>query len=257
MSDKNASFKEVQNQVVSKERVRDLGEVYTAEKEVNAMLDLIGPEVSRLESRVFEPACGNGNFLIEIVRRKVLQAFSTNANWHKPLKNKNAEADRQLTLFKAVSCIYGIDICQQNVVDTRSRLYCFLITGEDTLFSPVANPEQRQKLALLFGPSVLVDESQEKRIIEWANALSGDTSESGLLFRKSLYRLLQKNIIFGNSLIDSEILISEWTFPSAVSIQEKVFEFGELSKPEKQQKPLSKIIHYGLKGVAHAQVNNQ
>lgn len=59
--------------IKSKERVRDLAEVYTAEREVRAMLDLV-PEFS-LNQTFLEPACGNGNFLIEILRRK-LQAHA-------------------------------------------------------------------------------------------------------------------------------------------------------------------------------------
>ena len=54
-------------QVKSKQRVNDHGEVYTAEREVNAMLDLVKQETERVDSRFLEPACGNGNFLIEIL----------------------------------------------------------------------------------------------------------------------------------------------------------------------------------------------
>ena len=50
-------------QVKSKQRVADHGEVFTAEREVNAMLDLVKQETERIDSRFLEPACGNGNFL--------------------------------------------------------------------------------------------------------------------------------------------------------------------------------------------------
>ena len=58
-------------QVKSKKRVADHGEVYTAPREVNAMLDLVKQETERIESRFLEPACGNGNFLIEVLTRKL------------------------------------------------------------------------------------------------------------------------------------------------------------------------------------------
>ena len=61
----------VDKQIKSKERVADHGEVYTAEREVNAMLDLVKQETERIESRFLEPACGDGNFLAEILRRKL------------------------------------------------------------------------------------------------------------------------------------------------------------------------------------------
>ena len=58
-------------QVKSKERVADHGEVFTAQREVNAMLDLVKQETERIDSRFLEPACGDGNFLAEILRRKL------------------------------------------------------------------------------------------------------------------------------------------------------------------------------------------
>ncbi len=60
-----------EKQVVSKQRVAEHGEVYTAQREVNAMLDLVKQETERIESRFLEPACGNGNFLAEVLKRKL------------------------------------------------------------------------------------------------------------------------------------------------------------------------------------------
>ena len=57
-------------QIKSKQRVTDHGEVFTSQREVNAMLDLVKQETERIESRFLEPACGDGNFLAEILRRK-------------------------------------------------------------------------------------------------------------------------------------------------------------------------------------------
>ena len=59
------------SQTKSKQRVADHGEVFTSEREVNAMLDLVKHETERIDSRFLEPACGNGNFLAEILRRKL------------------------------------------------------------------------------------------------------------------------------------------------------------------------------------------
>ena len=56
----------MENQVKSKRRVADHGEVFTAEREVKAMCDLVKDECDRIDSRFLEPACGNGNFLAEI-----------------------------------------------------------------------------------------------------------------------------------------------------------------------------------------------
>lgn len=61
----------MEKQVKSKERVADRGEVFTAEREVKAMCDLVKDETERIDSRFLEPACGDGNFLAEILRRKL------------------------------------------------------------------------------------------------------------------------------------------------------------------------------------------
>lgn len=61
----------MEKQVICKQRVTDYGEVYTRKLEVNAMLDLVKQETERIESRFLEPACGTGNFLSEILERKL------------------------------------------------------------------------------------------------------------------------------------------------------------------------------------------
>ena len=60
-----------QNQMKSKKRVKDFGEVYTQEREVEAMLDLVKEESYQIDSLFSEPACGNRNFLAEILKRKL------------------------------------------------------------------------------------------------------------------------------------------------------------------------------------------
>ena len=58
-------------QVKSKQRVQEHGEVFTNEREANAMLDMVKQETERIESRFLEPACGDDNFLAEVLRRKL------------------------------------------------------------------------------------------------------------------------------------------------------------------------------------------
>ncbi len=76
-------------QVKSKRRVADHGEVFTNPREVNAMLDLVKDESVRIDSRFLEPACGDGNFLIEILHRKLVTITSRyargTAEFHKYL----------------------------------------------------------------------------------------------------------------------------------------------------------------------------
>ena len=100
-------------QIKSKKRVVDYGEVYTNEREVNAMLDLVQEEVEKINSTFLEPACGNGNFLVEILRRKL--------NTVARLYGENSDLFR-LHMIEAVSSIYGVDIQEDNVLESRQRL---------------------------------------------------------------------------------------------------------------------------------------
>lgn len=104
-------------QIKSKERVRDLAEVYTNEREVNAMLDLIPlPKPNDiLTYKYLEPACGNGNFLIEILRRKLRRVNELYA--------EKGRAQFEFNVIRCLTTIYGIDICPQNVEESRLRLF--------------------------------------------------------------------------------------------------------------------------------------
>ena len=110
----------MEQQVKSRQRVSDHGEVFTAEREVNAMLDLVKQETERVDSRFLEPACGDGNFVVEILRRK-LAAAKRRAT---PPKRKTIvpfEFEKQSVI--AVASIYGVDLLQDNVIACRQRLY--------------------------------------------------------------------------------------------------------------------------------------
>ncbi len=100
-------------QVVSKKRVSDHGEVYTHPREVNAMLDLVRHETERIDSTFLEPACGTGNFLVEILSRKLAVVKVRYAK-------SQLEYERYSVL--AVSSIYGVDILADNVVACQQRL---------------------------------------------------------------------------------------------------------------------------------------
>lgn len=101
------------NQVNSKKRVVDHGEVFTSEREVKAMLDLVKQETLRIDSRFLEPACGTGNFLVEVLERKL------NIVKKRYLKNQ-IEFERYAIL--ALTSIYGVDILSDNVQTCRDRL---------------------------------------------------------------------------------------------------------------------------------------
>ncbi len=107
----SVSDKEIQ--VKSSERVRNHGEVLTARREVEAMLDLVKNESERIDSRFLEPACGDGNFLAAILERKLKTVKE---------KYKAKDADFEVQMLSALSSIYGIDLLKDNIELAINRM---------------------------------------------------------------------------------------------------------------------------------------
>lgn len=101
-------------QVKSADRVREHGEVLTARREVEAMLDLVKNESERIDSRFLEPACGDGNFLVAILERK-LKIVSA--------RYKSKKVDFEVNLLSALASIYGIDLLEDNVQLAINRMF--------------------------------------------------------------------------------------------------------------------------------------
>lgn len=107
-------------QVKSKQRVADHGEVFTNEREVKAMVDLVWREFATNEQKIsktfLEPACGSGNFLVEILERKL----NVIKEEDKKYKNQN---HFQKNIITALTSIYGVELLQDNAQECRERLY--------------------------------------------------------------------------------------------------------------------------------------
>lgn len=151
MIENRSKKKKEKSQVTSKQRVADHGEVFTAEREVNAMLDLVKQETERIDSRFLEPACGNGNFLAEILRRKMAVVESRYS------KNQT-EFERYAVL--AVSSIYGVDILEDNTVECRERLFKIFDEKYTQIYKEECKEECRNSVHFLL-----------KRNILWGDAL--------------------------------------------------------------------------------------
>lgn len=136
----------MEKQVVSKYRVTNHGEVYTRKQEVNAMLDLVKPETERIESRFLEPACGTGNFLAEILERKLRVV---NARYRK----SQLEFERNAVL--AVSSIYGIDILQDNIEECRKRLFGIFDCTYSNLYKKTQKNECRNAVRYILERNII------------------------------------------------------------------------------------------------------
>ena len=101
------------NYVKSKQRVADHGEVFTPAWMVEAMLDLVKGETERIDSRVLEPACGSGNFLVRILQRKLAAV---------ELKFGKSDFEKRHYALLALMCLYGIELLPDNITECRANM---------------------------------------------------------------------------------------------------------------------------------------
>ena len=164
----------IKAQVKSRERVASHGEVFTAEREVKAMCDLVDEECRKYDSTFLEPACGDGNFLAEILTRKL----------------SSITEDYERKSLIALSSLYGIDILSDNVQTCQKRLYDI-----------------------------------------WSSS-----HEFSQLAKIQAARILQNNIVCGNSLKPDTITFTEWTFRDDDIVPEgKEFILASLMKEDSRQ----------------------
>ena len=142
----NVTDDKQERQVVSRQRVADHGEVYTAKREVCAMLDLVKEEAERIDSRFLEPACGTGNFLVEIMSRKmeaVRRQFAKN----------RFEYDQASAM--AVSSMYGVELLPDNVDACRNRLLTQYLETYRQHQHQEASPELERCISFLLRKNIL------------------------------------------------------------------------------------------------------
>ena len=149
-----------ERQIKSKERVSKHGEVFTAEREVNAMLDLVKQETERIESRFLEPACGDGNFLIEILRRKLAVCEE------RVHKRQYTQLQYEKNAVWAVSSIYGIELLPDNAAACRQRLYAYFCEQYERLFGNECKPACREAVAYLLERNIIMGDALTYRRVD-------------------------------------------------------------------------------------------
>ncbi len=218
-------------QIKSRQRVADHGEVFTNPREVNAMLDLVRDESFRLDSRFLEPACGDGNFLIEILRRKLSL-----------LQDLKSQTELEFQSLIAVGSCYGIDILPDNVEACRKRIEEYVLSQHPALKTRKAQGEV--DILQIVGSGMMEVEASDSAASERLNARSAintiqadsrsvvkETHEDCEHLEEmrqepyllSLRYMLQKNIVCGDALTyrtaeNKPISFCEWT-PIAGSMQ--------------------------------------
>lgn len=179
------------NQVKSRQRVVDHGEVFTAEREVEAMCDMVKQETERIDSRFLEPACGDGNFLSVILKRKLTVVKK---------KYRRSAYDWERNSLLALGSLYGVDIMQDNVLACQERLFAIWEKEYRSVCRAECNDETRKAAQFILRLNIVC-----------GNALT-------LLCVDGEGKELKVPIIF-----------SEWTFPfNDARMQRKDYTLAEL-----------------------------
>lgn len=134
------------SQIKSKERVVEHGEVFTNEREVNAMLDLVRDESYNIESTFLEPACGDGNFLEEILKRK-LEVVDR--------KYGKIPCDYEKYSIVALTSIYGVELMQDNCDACIERLYKIYDAEYTKHLKKCASDETRKAAKFILSKNIL------------------------------------------------------------------------------------------------------
>lgn len=184
-------------QTKSKERVREHGEVFTAEREVKAMCDLVKDETVRIDSRFLEPACGDGNFLAEILKRKLAVVRK---------KYGKSPLDYEKNSLLAASSIYGVDILQDNVTACRARMFDIWNTEYTAVCKKECDDQTREAVRFILSRNIVC-----------GNALT--------------LKCVDEN---GND-TDEPIIFSEWAFITGSMLQRSDYTFAELLEDESPQ----------------------
>lgn len=180
----------MEQQVKSRKRVADHGEVFTAVREVKAMCDLVKPETERIDSRFLEPACGDGNFLSEVLARKMAVVRK---------KYRRSVVDYEMNSLLAVSSLYGVDILADNVEACRQRLFDLWDKEYRSVCKKECNDNMRRAIRFILGRNIVCGNALTLMCVD-ENAQ--DTSEP--------------------------IVFSEWAFVMGGQIQRKDYYFSEL-----------------------------
>ncbi len=188
-------------QTKSKERVRARGEVFTNEREVKAMCDLVKQETERIDSRFLEPACGDGNFLAEILTRKLAV-----------VKRKYGKSylDYEKNAVLAASSIYGVDIMLDNVIACRERMFDIWDRQYKAVCKKDCNDQTREAVKFIFSRNIVCGNALTLKCVD-ENA--NDT--------------------------DEPIIFSEWAFVTASQLQRSDYSFAELLAQESDEQKLS------------------
>lgn len=192
-------------QVKSRQRVTDHGEVFTSEREVNAMLDLVKQETERIDSRFLEPACGNGNFLAEILKRKLAVVR------HRYAKSA---PDYEKSAVVAISSLYGIDLLLDNIEECRERLFNIFDAEYTAVCKSAVDDECREAVRYILNHNIICGDALTLKTLDDSPITFSEWSlVSGFLIQRRDFYLDQ--MLEGHE-SQISVFLNEWEYDDEV-----------------------------------------
>lgn len=195
------------NQVKSKQRVRDHGEVFTPDFIVNDMLDLVKNETERIESRFLEPACGDGNFLVPILEKK-LEVVKK--------KYSKSQIEYERNAIMALAGLYGVELLEDNVTQCKKRLFDIFSKYYKGKFKKRAREDFLKSAEYILSKNIL-----------WGNALTLKTAN-----KKSQPIVFSQWSRFGNKIIREDYYFEELSPKDGQNLFDNSFVISDLGTRE-------------------------
>jgi hypothetical protein len=155
------TFIDPEGLVKSRKRVSDYGEVFTPAWMVEDMLDLVKGESERIDSRILEPACGSGNFLVSLLKRKLMTVQKT--------YGKSDFERRQYAIF-GLMCIYGVELQMDNVLECRENLLVIF----DEYFGDSLTPELHNAAKFVLSQNIVHGDALTMRTLKTGDKPTGE-----------------------------------------------------------------------------------
>lgn len=202
------TLRDAERLVKSKQRVADHGEVFTPAWVVENMLDLIGTEAERIESRVLEPACGSGNFLVPVLVRKLVTVQGRHV--------KSEFENRHYALF-ALMCTYGIELLEDNAEECRNNLAAvfnsYLSINETDEWARAARAVLAVNIVRGDALTMTVPSGEPITVPEWGYLGKGKYQRRDFRFDNLTQRASYEGTLFGD-LGDDALFIPTRTYPT-------------------------------------------
>ncbi|HQJ34861.1 MAG TPA: N-6 DNA methylase [Rhodoglobus sp.] len=202
------TLSEAQRLVKSKQRVADHGEVFTPGWMVEDMLDLVKHESERIDSRVLEPACGSGNFLVPVLARKLVTV---------QLRHGKSEFEKRHYALFALMCTYGIELLADNAEECRDNLAevfnTFLGISSEDQWAQAARAVLAVNIVQGDALTMTVPSGRPITFPEWGYLGKGKFQRRDFRYDDLTQRASYEGTLFGE-LDDDDLFVPAQTYPT-------------------------------------------